>query len=301
MTTFGASGRAGTQVMVVSRHFDHYDMLYRKLESLAVLLPDEGAMSSGNAAEDIYTGAIEQNRLPRVEPVQVGSAVTMRSPSQTDHSVSPVCRRAAFAPTPDAFADIYEEDVHLSVWQRQLDSQLREDCSAFLNQRGFNSHRLVLPTAKACNLAQGIPGLHAFPHLRADIELLADMFSCLFDLSAIGIRLSVLSDTMCPRFHVDRVPCRLITTYTGAGTEWLPHDLLDRRKLGAGSAGLSDAESGLYPPTETVQSLAAGEVALLKGELWAGNEGAGLVHRSPAIEAGSQRLILTFDFASSDT
>lgn len=257
-------------------------------------------MRSATVAPNVADGTSGPNNLPRVTPVHVASPNAMAPTNQVDQSAFPVSRRGAFAPTPDAFADIYEDEVHLSVWQRQLSPELNEECQAFLSLKGFNSHRLILPMAKAGKLAEVIPGLDAFPLLRSDIELLADMFSCLFDLSAIGIRLSVLNDTMCPRFHVDRVPCRLITTYTGVGTEWLPHDVLDRSKLGAGSGGLSDAESGLYPETQSVQSLAAGEVALLKGELWAGNEGAGLVHRSPAVEPGSQRLILTFDFASSD-
>jgi hypothetical protein len=38
-------------------------------------------------------------------------------------------------------------------------------------------------------------------------------------------------------------------------------------------------------------------VALLKGESWENNEGAGLVHRSPAVKSGQQRLLLTLDFA----
>ena len=37
-------------------------------------------------------------------------------------------------------------------------------------------------------------------------------------------------------------------------------------------------------------------MALLKGELWANNEGAGLVHRSPQLPIGSRRLLITLDF-----
>jgi hypothetical protein len=43
----------------------------------------------------------------------------------------------------------------------------------------------------------------------------------LFDLENVGVRLNVLAKTLCPRFHADKVPCRLITTYAGKGTEWL--------------------------------------------------------------------------------
>ena len=38
--------------------------------------------------------------------------------------------------------------------------------------------------------------------------LLVDMFTCLFDLPQAGFHMTVLDHVMCPRFHVDHVPCR---------------------------------------------------------------------------------------------
>ena len=255
-------------------------------------------MSPIKVAQTASNGVTEQHHLPTATPDEGLPRITIGRPTIADHKTTTTKRRAAFGSAPDVLADICEDEIHLAVWQRSLSPALVRDCQAFMDMKGFNSHRMVLPTAKARHLSEVLPGLDGYPHVRADIELLADMYSCLFDLSAIGLRLTTLTDTMCPKFHVDRVPCRLITTYAGAGTEWLPHDYVDRSILGAGSGGLSDAKSGLYPATQPIQSLAAGDVAILKGELWKGNEGAGLVHRSPAIEPGSQRLILTFDFAS---
>jgi hypothetical protein len=93
------------------------------------------------------------------------------------------------------------------------------------------------------------------------------------------------------------VLCRLVTTYQGSGTEWLPHNIIDRSKLGHGSEGKSDEQSGLFSKQDDIQQLKLGDVALLKGEAWKGNEGAGLVHRSPSMTAGEQRLLLTLDIA----
>jgi len=45
-----------------------------------------------------------------------------------------------------------------------------------------------------------------------------------------------------------------------------------------------------------LQQLTTGDVALLKGESWVGNEGYGLVHRSPNLENQKKRLLLTLDF-----
>jgi hypothetical protein len=101
---------------------------------------------------------------------------------------------------------------------------------------------------------------------------------------------------MCPRFHFDRIPCRLVTTYQGIATQWLNHAVVDRSKLGAGNQGKSDEQSGLFNNIEDINRLSEGDVALLKGENWDETQGAGLVHRSPPVSAGERRLLLTLDF-----
>ena len=53
----------------------------------------------------------------------------------------------------------------------------------------------------------------------------------------------------------------------------------------------------LISKSDDIQQLEKGDVALLKGESWIGNEEAGLVHRSPELERGTSRLLLTLDFA----
>ena len=125
---------------------------------------------------------------------------------------------------------------------------------------------------------------------------LVDMFCYLFELKRTGLRLRILERAMCPRFHVDRVPCRLVSTYCGSGSQWLQNAGLDRTKLGAGHQELSDEESGLMTANTKIHSLNVGDVALLKGETWQNNEGKGLVHRSPALAAGEKRLLVTLDF-----
>ena len=132
--------------------------------------------------------------------------------------------------------------------------------------------------------------------LRADIAWLIDAFSYLFDQREVGLRLAVLDKVMCPKFHVDKVPCRLITTYTGIATEWLPNDLVNRCFLGPNARTNVGCEAGICKSGD-IEILETGAVALLKGESWEGNEGCGLVHRSPRIEDKSRRLLLTLDFA----
>ncbi|MEJ2754698.1 MAG: DUF1826 domain-containing protein [Gammaproteobacteria bacterium] len=209
---------------------------------------------------------------------------------------TPNGHHALIGRTANMLADIYQKHVNMVVWERQPNTSLTMECQALLTKKGFTGHLTTLPINKLRHLADALPDLASSPQLKADIQLLVEMFSCLFGLQTIGLRLTPLTGSMCPRFHVDRVPCRLITTYIGTGTEWLPHDSVDRSKLGTGSNGLNDAQRGLYSSPQAIQTLHPGDVALLKGEAWEGNEGAGLVHRSPTIGPGQRRLLLTLDF-----
>jgi hypothetical protein len=204
-------------------------------------------------------------------------------------------QQAVFANTPGCLASIYQPEVTLSVWQRQLRVDLLKECQKLLDKNEFNGFGLSCPVKDLAPLRRTLAELGDSPALARDILYLVDMFSCLFDIDTVGIRLTVLDRAMCPKFHVDRVACRLITSYVGVGTEWLPHHIADRSKLGAASKGIDDANSGLYPSPNAIQRINTGEVALLKGESWEGNEGAGLIHRSPALFQGQQRLLLTLD------
>ncbi|MYH32273.1 MAG: DUF1826 domain-containing protein [Gammaproteobacteria bacterium] len=207
------------------------------------------------------------------------------------------CRQAVVGDQLDVLADIYREEVNISVWQRTLPEVLSNAAEHLLLERpNLQISRSVSPRNAHEILIESL-GNRAEPvALATDIAELADMFCFLFDLKCIGLRLTALSHAMCPRFHVDWVPCRLVTTYRGRATQWLAHDRVDRSKLGSGNEGKPDEQSGLFSRADDIQHIRQGDVALLKGEGWAGNEEAGLVHRSPELNAGARRLLLTLDF-----
>lgn len=220
------------------------------------------------------------------------------NPSTTAHVSRRVKRRvSAYGTSPTALADIYDDDVNIAVWQRELPEALARAVDGIMtSNRAIETSMTVSPESAADGLAESLRDDALMPIVN-DAAKLVDMFCCLFDIPRVGLRLVTLDTTMCPRFHVDRVPARLITTYSGVATEWVPHEHVDRTKLGPLSGGRPDAETGLYGSSENIQSLACGEVALLKGESWEGNEDAGLVHRSPAVPINTRRLLLTLDFS----
>ena len=191
--------------------------------------------------------------------------------------------------------EIYRPDVNIAIWQRRLTPEVDTAAQALLESDcTIEFGKVVAPKAVASALSYDVPELQNA--LTADVVELFDIFCCLFNLKEAGLRLRTLDRAMCPKFHVDRVPCRLISTYGGAGTEWLRHEHVDRSRLGPSGPAKATGRPPAYSDEQDIQTLESGHVGLMKGEAWPGNEGAGLVHRSPAVESGSHRLLLTIDF-----
>jgi hypothetical protein len=206
-------------------------------------------------------------------------------------------RKTAMSDKPSVLTDIYDDQVNLVVWQNTLTNTVNQDIKQLLVEA---THLKAILTATPDNIVSELSehshSLNDKHSLCQYISTLVDMFCTLFELKAVGLRLTILDEAMCPKFHVDHVPCRLITTFSGIGTQWLPHSKVDRRKLGAGSLGKSDESSGIMQNLDDIENLSTGDVALLKGEGWYSNEGGGLVHRSPALKNAERRLVLTLDF-----
>ena len=206
-------------------------------------------------------------------------------------ALRPVIRQTR-GETPLALSDILEDGVNLALWQRQLPLHIAEFGALLvsLNEPLADSMVIELDSEDATpnlqDLASSCRDLEGYEGFIADVSWLVSAFACLLGAKRIGVRLRLLDKAMCPRFHVDHVPVRLITTYAGIGSQWLREGVMDRRQLSQ-----ADAE-----PSERIEQIHCGEVALLKGTKWHGNEGHGLIHRSPALKADERRLILTLDW-----
>ena len=208
-----------------------------------------------------------------------------------------VTRVASIAKQPSVFTDIYKEEVNITIWRNSMSNEITKDINHAMQQS--NNLRIVMVAASnqiAKQLSKSVDALADKEALCEHIEMLGDIFCTLFELKEVGLRLTTLDNAMCPKFHVDKIPCRLVTTLSGIATEWLPHENVDRSKLGAGGLGLSDETSGIMQHPNNIQRLRCGDVALLKGEGWYNNDNGGLVHRSPAVSRNEQRLVLTLDF-----
>ncbi|RZA07637.1 MAG: DUF1826 domain-containing protein [Proteobacteria bacterium] len=126
-----------------------------------------------------------------------------------------------------------------------------------------------------------------------DIKAVAVRFMKVARSPGIGIRLERINNDNCRLFHIDHVPLRLISTYFGPGTEWLPNEHVIRHGLGKGSDAL--VRKGDAP----IERFGLGWIGILKGERYPGNRGRALVHRSPPLPGnGKPRVLLRIDAIS---
>lgn len=217
--------------------------------------------------------------------------------SSIDTSQLAMMRAVSESANPGVLGDIYQELYNIAIWRRTLSREFIGSIDELLKSKApLQLAMSVTPENAQASVLESLQGYPCDMELSQDIAKLVGMFCDLFNLDCAGLRLTALERAMCPRFHVDRVPCRMVTTYQGTATQWLPHHMVDRSKLGAGNNGLPDELSGIYQSADDIQQLSCGDVALIKGELWEGNENAGLVHRSPLPHPGERRLLLTLDF-----
>jgi len=190
--------------------------------------------------------------------------------------------------SPEILGKIYQPSLNVAIWQRVLDSVVTSYSIFLLEQHAsFRIQQIHNVSQIRTLLRNSLPDSNEKNAFIEDIALVVDMFSFLFEADEIGLRLQCVSAAPCPAFHNDRIPCRLLLTYHGAGSQWLDESNLDRNALATAESPCLDENK--------IHNIAAGHVALFKGEGWEGNEGNGWVHRSPPQPTHEKRLVLTLD------
>ncbi len=186
---------------------------------------------------------------------------------------------------------IFDPTVNVVMLRRALSPILVEEARRATIQTEF--HRLFVVEGETVTLRRVQDELASLPHLAADVLFWVEALADLTGSDRIGVRLARMDTAMCPRFHVDRILLRVVTTYEGQGTEYIASEHADRRRLGHAAGRTADEASGLLLAPDCVQAAGPGDVVLLKGENWPENAGRGAIHRSP--RSGRTRLVMTLD------
>lgn len=122
----------------------------------------------------------------------------------------------------------------------------------------------------------GLPDNNARAMLIDDVSAMAKIFADVITTPYLRLRLDVISNNACRKFHIDAIKARLICTYRGSGTQY----------------GIST--DGAEP--RQIFSVPTGSAMIMRGTLWPETPKSGLLHRSPPIEGtGETRLVLVLD------
>jgi len=197
----------------------------------------------------------------------------------------------AIAARADVLDRIHEPGVNIAVWERSapVPAQEIEDVLQAL-QAEVRAHGCV--TAIMEHLREVFndraPDADA---LLNDIALLLEGFAATSLVKEMRLSISAVDTNMCRRFHTDVNDLRLLCTYAGPGTLWLPNEAVNEQAIRG-----HDHHLPIERSPEDVQQVGTGHVAILKGALYPGDRAAACVHRSPTIEeTGERRLLLRID------
>ena len=116
----------------------------------------------------------------------------------------------------------------------------------------------------------------------ADMANVCNVFCDMVEEDAIGFCLG--TERGCRRYHIDNVPMRLLVTYAGQGTEWLPESASDRQAF---EGGMSN-EFILKDPSAR-QFVGLWDIAVFRG----GPKG--VLHRTPDSALNGPSILMRLD------
>lgn len=116
----------------------------------------------------------------------------------------------------------------------------------------------------------------------SDMAQISEMFCDINESDTIGFCLT--SQRGCARYHVDNVPMRLLVTYAGQGTEWIPDTAADRRAFERGAPN-----EEIVKDQSNRQFITPWDISLFRGGP------RGLLHRTPDSALKSPTVLLRLD------
>lgn len=195
------------------------------------------------------------------------------------------------------FAPILRNETNVLSIPRPMDRFMLRRLNSVAAQRPFaHSARLDTATPDPTALLASVVDPLAREFLRADIQDLATQLGTLLGRKHLSAKFFIQRTNGCRKIHADNVTIRLVCTYAGPGTDWLPNEDVIRKNLGRTDVDIETANLSVRRDGATLRRCEPGELLLLKGKKYPGNEGRGAAHRSPPLEEqGLSRLVLKID------
>ena len=117
------------------------------------------------------------------------------------------------------------------------------------------------------------------------LEDMADVCKTFCELEKIeAVSFHLGTQRACRRYHIDNVPKRMLVTYAGKGTEWLPDEAADREAFLSG-----EPNEKIIKDPSALQFINQWDVAVFRG----GPEG--VLHRTPDAALNGPSILMKLD------
>lgn len=201
---------------------------------------------------------------------------------------SKTIRNAAFVDSILELNKIHEEHINISIYERSTKSfrqEIKMLLSSGIELRFSGTKNEILDKLKL-KLSESNVSVSL---LYNDVANLLSSFGEISSSASFRLNLLTVNNDMCRRFHTDINDLRLLCTYSGPGTLWLPEEAVNRKVYQNGG----DNEEIIKNP-KLIKQANEGDVLILKGALYPGANA--ILHRSPSVEESSdKRLLLRID------
>lgn len=185
---------------------------------------------------------------------------------------------------PKVLEQIRDANLSVVIWERRLPRGLRDALRSWAAaQEPPRFEGLVADAGWVDAALRGFVASPARTFLAQDLRSLVQTFRLLTGTGSVKLSFGAVTGDQCRKFHADYQRLRLITTYLGPGTEWLPEQAVRRDALFEPPACPLTANQLIVRDPGQVRRAHAGDVLLLRGHGGVTGAALGAVHRSPPI------------------
>jgi len=210
----------------------------------------------------------------------------------------------------EALGQVRQPAVSLALWRRWPDASLADWLATTLPERGvydayFPGDAVDVPAFASQIVSRSHPepgrsqllSSESAQRFIADVQQLVAIFCSLRPESrqhSVHLKLAVVDKADCPVLHVDWIALRLICTYFGVGTEYADSRSVQRSALCHPLGSAAETNAAILRDPQGLRRMRPFEVGLFKGSAYPGQDGRGIVHRSPPKSCG-RRIKLIID------
>ncbi|TGK47117.1 DUF1826 domain-containing protein [Leptospira bouyouniensis] len=187
----------------------------------------------------------------------------------------------------EVFNEIQRKGVNVSIWKRRPSKNIIKYLDSIINNKNFS---FEIDAEDVDRVEHFLPIHNNISNLEFanEIKKLSSIFANITYKKHHTIQITTVNKMQCPLFHVDFLSYRMMCTYKGPGTLWIPNSSVDRSHLGCGRNNHVIQDFRLIRETENF------DVILMKGDLHPDDPNNGCIHKSPEV-LFNPRIFLKID------